>query len=114
MKLNHINLAVTDVLATSQFLKKYFGMRNMAGEEDDSKFNVLFDDDHLVLSLIKVGQVKYPATFHIGFIQPSEARVNEINQRLKDDGFDVESPQRLHAWTFYVQTPGGFMVEVLC
>lgn len=49
MKLNHINLAVTDVLATSQFLKKYFGMRNMPGEEDDSKFNVLFDDDQLVL-----------------------------------------------------------------
>ncbi len=114
MKLNHINLAVTDVLATSQFLKKYFGMRNMEGEEDDSKFTVLFDDDQLVLSLIKVGQVKYPATFHIGFVQPSEARVNEINQRLKDDGFDVEPPQRFHAWTFYVQTPGGFMVEVLC
>ena len=28
MKLNHSSLAVTDVLATSQFLKKYFGMRN--------------------------------------------------------------------------------------
>jgi lactoylglutathione lyase len=40
--------------------------------------------------------------------------VNELNQRMKDDGFDVEPPQRLHAWTFYVQAPGGFTIEVLC
>jgi hypothetical protein len=48
-----------------------------------------------------------------GFGQESEERVNEIYQRLLDDGFEVEPPQRLHAWTFYVQAPGGFMVEVL-
>jgi hypothetical protein len=74
---------------------------------------MLFDDDGLVLTLIKAGQAKYPSTFHIGFVQESEERVNEIYQRLKDDGFDVAPPQRLHAWTFYVQAPGGFAVEVL-
>ncbi|CAN5630389.1 VOC family protein [soil metagenome] len=113
MKLNHLNLTVTDVLATSQFLQKYFGLQPVEGQEGDHKFTVLFDDDRLVLTLMKGGQVKYPATFHIGFIQESEARVNEINQRLKADGFAVEAPQRSHAWTFYVQAPGGFMVEVL-
>ena len=29
MKLNHINLTVTDVLEASDFLVKYFGMRSM-------------------------------------------------------------------------------------
>ena len=110
MKLNHINLTVTDVPGTVQFLEKYFGLQSQGG---DNKFAVLFDDDGLVLTLIKAGQVKYPNTFHIGFGQESEERVNEINQRLKDDGFDVEPPQRFHAWTFYVQAPGGFTIEVL-
>jgi len=33
-------------------------------------------------------------------------------QRLKGDGFDVNPLQRTHAWTFYVQAPGGFTVEI--
>jgi catechol 2,3-dioxygenase-like lactoylglutathione lyase family enzyme len=84
------------------------------------------DEGGLVLTLMRAGwppyrgqpgneevQVKYPGNFHIGFAQDSEERVNEIYRRLKEDGFDVEPPQRSHAWTFYVNAPGGFMVEVL-
>jgi lactoylglutathione lyase len=53
-------------------------------------------------------------TFHVGFIQESEERVNEINKRLKDDGFDVPPPSRQHgSWTFYFKAPGGFTIEVL-
>jgi catechol 2,3-dioxygenase-like lactoylglutathione lyase family enzyme len=112
MKLNHINLSVTDVPAAESFLKTYFGLRSSA--DNNEKFAVVFDDDGLVLSLMKAGQgIQYPATFHIGFIQSTEAQVNEMNQRLKNDGFDVQPPQHRHAWTFYVQAPGGFTVEVL-
>ena len=110
MKLGHLNLTVTDVPATVAFLEKYFGLRSQGG---DDKFSLMFDDDGLVLTLMKGGQVSYPRTFHIGFVQESDERVNEINQRLKDDGFDVQPPQRSHAWIFYVQAPGGFAVEVM-
>lgn len=111
MKLNHLNLMVTGVGAAVAFLEKYFGLQQQDG---DDKFTVMFDDDGLVLSLMKAGQaIKYPGSFHIGFIQESEARVNAINQQLKGDGYDVEAPQRFHAWTFYIQAPGGFTVEVL-
>jgi lactoylglutathione lyase len=116
MKLNHVNLTVTDALETRQFLEKYFGLRSPEGAEQKRSFAVLFDDDGLVLTLIRASRTTegtYPPTFHIGFGQESEQRVNEIYQRLKDDGFDVQPPQRLHAWTFYVRAPGGFMVEVL-
>ncbi|RNB80141.1 VOC family protein [Brevibacillus fluminis] len=112
MKLNHLNLTVSDVTATIDFLVKYFGLQN--GNTRGNTFAVFFDDGGLVLTLMKGKQVSYPNTFHIGFIQESEDRVNEINQRMKDDGFDVEPPQRSHAWTFYVRAPGGFTVEVLC
>jgi catechol 2,3-dioxygenase-like lactoylglutathione lyase family enzyme len=110
VKLNHVNLTVTDLSSTVAFLEKYFGLRQHGG---DDKFTVLFDDDGLILTLMKGGQVSYPRSFHIGFAQESDEKVNEINQRLKADGFDVLPPQRSHAWTFYVQAPGGFMVEVL-
>jgi lactoylglutathione lyase len=111
MKLNHLNLTVTDVKAAREFLEKYFELQT--GNIRGDSFCVLFDDNGLVLTLMKGAQVSYPKTFHIGFIQESEERVNEINQRLKDDGFDVESPQRSHGWTFYIEAPGGFTVEVL-
>ena len=117
MKLNHLNLTVTDVTATRTFLHTYFGLRDMGG---NSNMAFLADDNDMVLSLtsMKVGKetdVKYPVTFHIGFIQPSEERVNEINQRLRDGGFDVPAPSRQHSsWTFYFQAPGGFVIEVLC
>jgi lactoylglutathione lyase len=74
----------------------------------------------MVLSLtsLKVGgevEVKYPATFHIGFGQESEDRVNEINKRLKDDGLDVPPPSlQQGSWTFSFVAPGGFTIEVLC
>jgi lactoylglutathione lyase len=51
--------------------------------------------------------------FHLGFMQESEEQVNAINQRLKDDGFPVPPPRRLHGmWTFYFEAPGGFTIEV--
>ena len=116
MRLNHLNLTVTDVPAAEQFLQTYFGMRSQRGESDNRNFVVLLDDNGLVLTLMKAAhnvEVRYPGYFHIGFIQESEQRVNELNARLKADGFAVEPPQRSHAWTFYVQAPGGFTVEVL-
>jgi hypothetical protein len=58
--------------------------------------------------------VSYPASFHVGFIQPNPERVDEINRRLKEDGYDVPPPSRQHgSWTFYFRAPGGFTVEVL-
>jgi lactoylglutathione lyase len=117
VKLNHLNLTVTNVAESHAFLQKYFGLQDRGGNKNIS---FLTDENGIVLTLtsMKVGKetgVKYPATFHIGFIQESEARVNEINGRLKRDGFDVPLPSRQHnAWTFYFRAPGGFTIEVLC
>ena len=111
MILNHLNLTVTDVTAAKEFLQTYFGLK--IGGERGQSFAALFDDQGMVLTLMRGTEVNYPKTFHIGFIQESEAKVNELYQRLKDDGFDVDPPQRAHGWTFYIKAPGGFTVEVL-
>ena len=116
MKLNHLNLTVTDVPETHSFLEKYFGLKSMGCNQN---MGFLSDDDGAVISLTnmkiaKETEVRYPASFHIGFIQESEERVNEINRRLQDDGFDVAPPARMHgSWTFYFRAPGGFTIEVL-
>jgi lactoylglutathione lyase len=112
MKLNHLNLTVTDVRAASAFLEKYFGMQSTGG---NAGMAFLTDDDGFVLSLMKAGKatnIAYPGNFHIGFFVESEERVDAINRRLKDDGYDVAPPERLHAYTFYVAAPGGFTVEL--
>ena len=117
MKLNHLNLTVTNPAETQEFLARYFGLKPMGKGNNNMAF--LSDDNGMVLSLtnMKLGmesEVKYPATFHVGFIQESEQRVNEINQRLKADGFDVPPPSKQHgSWTFYFLAPGGFTIEVL-
>lgn len=116
MKLNHLNLTVSDVTEAQTFLEKYFELENMGGNK-----NIAFlkDDNGMVLSLtsMKLGgetEVRYPATFHIGFGQESAERVNAIYRRLKDDGFEVPAPSRQHgSWTFYFTAPGGFTIEVL-
>ena len=116
MKLNHLHLTVSDVESALSFLETYFGLKRIQGEKDNKNFGAMFDDGGLVLTLMKAGrnaEVKYPGHFHIGFAQPSEADVNAIYERLKADGFDIEPPRRAHGWTFYVQAPGGFMVEVV-
>jgi len=116
MKLNHINLTVTDVASARAFLETYFGLRPIEGGKGNANFAALCDDGGLVLTLMGAGRsagVAYPATFHVGFIQESEAHVDALNRRLREDGFDVPPPRRSHAWTFYVSAPGGFTVEVL-
>jgi lactoylglutathione lyase len=112
MKLNHVNLTVTDVIAARDFLMTYFDLEDMGG---NAGMSFLSDGDGFVLTLMKAGKsdnVTYPGSFHIGFFIDSDAKVDEINQRLKADGFDVAPPERHHAYGFYVNAPGGFTVEL--
>jgi catechol-2,3-dioxygenase len=79
----------------------------------------LTDDENewgFVLTLMKATeetQGKYPGTFHIGFFIESKKTVDELNRHLKEDGFEVPAPEDTgHSYGFYVQAPGGFMVEI--
>jgi lactoylglutathione lyase len=114
--LNHLNLAVSDVQKARDFLIKYFGL-DPKGLPGNAKIAILRDERGMVLTLTNfVGavEVQYPGAFHIGFIQESPAKVDEMNARLKADGYEVDPPQRLHgSWTFYFNAPGGILIEVL-
>ena len=114
MKLNHVNLPVADVPATRDFFEKHFGFHRIA---EPSKANVVMTDDAgLVLTISNfdhVDDVSYPKWFHIGFMQESDAKVDEVYGRLKTAGLQPAKPADLHgARTFYFTAPGGFNVEV--
>ncbi len=112
MKLNHLNLIVTDVPATSAFLEKYFGFTALG--QGNSSMAFLSDGHGMVLIMFKGENVEYPEGFHIGFLQESEVAVNEMYDRLTADGMSIAAPKRLQGgrWSFYFQAPGGFTIEV--
>lgn len=115
MILNHLNLAVSDVPQTQAFFEKYFGLQ--AVTKPNATLVVLRDEAGLVLTLSnfdRASTVTYPEHFHIGFIQPSPAKVDELHQRLAADGFVADPPRKFHgSWTFYLRAPGGILLEVL-
>jgi catechol 2,3-dioxygenase-like lactoylglutathione lyase family enzyme len=94
MKLNHLNLAVTDVAQTRKLFETYFGFTGLK-EVGNDKFAVLFDDG-FVLNLMRGAQVSYPDTFHIGFIQESEERERD-QSALKRGRIRCESAGKI-AW----------------
>jgi catechol 2,3-dioxygenase-like lactoylglutathione lyase family enzyme len=111
VKLNHVNLTVTDVRAAAAFLERYFGLENQGG---NAGMAFLSDGDGFVLSLMKgkASAVSYPSTFHVGFFVESEETVDRVHARLTEDGFAPPAPERHHAYGFYVEAPGGFTVEL--
>ena len=114
MKLNHVNLPVADISATRSFFEQHFGFHCIAEPTDANV--VLTDDAGLVLTISNfdhADEVTYPKWFHVGFMQDSDAKVDDINERLKKAGMQVGQPQDMHgARTFYFTAPGGFAVEV--
>ncbi len=112
MRLNHINLTVTDVPAAKAFLIEYFGLVDQGG---NAGMGLLFDDDGMVITLMKAGRAgaTYPSTFHIGFFIEVQESVDALDDRLVAGRHDVLAPAANgHAYGFYVRAPGGFTVEV--
>ena len=115
MTLNHVNLTVVDVAKSRDFFATYFGFRCIV-ERGRNALAVMVDDSRFILTINnfeKANEVAYPGGFHIGFMQDSREKVDAIFERFKADGFDPRPPREFHgAWTFYLDAPGGFVVEV--
>ena len=112
MRVNHLHLMVPDVPAASGFFEKYFELRKISG---NAGLTVMLDDAGFVLTLMKLGSkstTTYPAHFHVGFFLDSDAKVDAVRERMVADGLEVPAPKREHAYSFYVNAPGGFLVEV--
>ncbi|WP_412027465.1 VOC family protein [Deinococcus yunweiensis] len=112
MRLNHLNLSVTDVPASVAMFETYFGFtRSDMPVNEHMAF--LHDESGFLLSMFRAKDVDYPKSFHIGFMQDSPEQVHAMRARLLEGGYAVPEPQQNHGrLTFYFNAPGGFVVEV--
>jgi lactoylglutathione lyase len=116
MKLDHVNLTVSNVIEASTFLKKHFGYKD-AFDDNNAGMAVLQGEDGMYINLMKGSKATYPKYFHIGFDLETEANVNAVYERLKADGMEIDPPEHVSwgSWTFHFKCPGSdFTIEVAC
>lgn len=113
MRLDHLDLPVPDVTATSGFFIRHFGfrLRRMPG----TAHRAILDGDGttLVISQRRPGDGGFPRDFHVGFYLESREELDACHERLLAEGAPVKAPRAMRGgWTMYLDAPGGFLVEV--
>ncbi len=120
MRLNHLDLHVPDVAATTAFFTRYLGLTHR-----DTRANgglAILTDGHgmeFVLShaIEKFGtadQSQGLVTYHVGFIVPDRAAVDTIFAAMHAEAIPLPHPPReiRGAYLFYVYAPGNILVEI--
>jgi catechol-2,3-dioxygenase len=116
--LNHTNLSTSNVPELTEFFST-FGFDLL--EQRAGKFAVLRNSDGFLLTLMYDKNVasgyRYPATFHIGFLQPTPTAVDRMHEELKAHNYAAPAPALLQrggppTYGFYCEAPGGIVVEV--
>lgn len=120
MKLNHINLPVTDVAASISFFEKYFHFKCIE-TKGDNLLAVLQGTDGFTLVLMansfnRNGNAAYPDAFHIGFFVDTREQVTDLYNRLVADKYTTEHPpgNLRGSFGFYFNAPGNLLTEVTC
>lgn len=91
MKLNHIDLQVSNVEAAREFFERSFGLRctyRRAGQ-----IAILEDDGGLELGVSNLRgspPPAYPPDFHVGFVLASAGEVRGTYERLKTAGVRIK------------------------
>ncbi|HVZ97635.1 MAG TPA: VOC family protein [Chitinophagaceae bacterium] len=114
MKLNHINLVVSNIADAVKLFETYFNFK-CTDVKGDNKMAILkgTDDFTLVIMTDKNGQAAYPDSFHIGFMLNTEDEVTETYNALKNGGISVgQEPRKIRdSFGFYFKFD-SLMIEV--
>lgn len=114
MKLNHINLVVSNVADAIKLFETYFNFKHTE-IKGDSMVAILKnpDDFTLVIMADKKRQATYPNAFHIGFMLDSEETVMETYDALKNGGVAIgQEPRKIRdSFGFYFNFD-NIMIEV--
>ena len=115
MKLNHIDLLVTDVRCSTAFYQQHFGMTLLSNPSSPA-IAVLSDGAGFVLVLQRAERgASYPDGFHVGFLVDSEQTVRELQARARMAGAEVSDVIVNGRGTLsYFTAPDGYRVEVSC
>lgn len=114
MKLNHINLVVSNIAEAIVLFETYFNFK-CTEIKGDNIIAILkgVDDFTLVIMKNKEGNPVYPDAFHIGFMLADTNTVTETYQKLKTGGITVgEEPRKIRdSFGFYFNFD-TLMIEV--
>jgi catechol 2,3-dioxygenase-like lactoylglutathione lyase family enzyme len=120
IKLNHVNLPVADVAASSKFFEQYFNFK-CSSVKGNNMLAILEGEDGFVLVLMansfnRDGNSNYPDAFHIGFLVDGPKQVTEVYDRLIKGDINVTQPpgSLRGGYGFYFNAPGNILTEVTC
>jgi catechol 2,3-dioxygenase-like lactoylglutathione lyase family enzyme len=115
MHINHLDLQVQDVTATSAFFQRYFGLK-VQSNPNSPALVILTDSQGFVLVLQRSNSAqRYPEGFHLGFLLDSVDAVRAVHARATDDGAIVSDVIVNGRGTMiYLSAPEGYYVEVAC
>ena len=118
MRLEHANLATSDVAGLTAFFAQFFEFELVEKRGKDA-FAVMRNKDGFVLTLMKTKKTdpdRYPETFHLGLYCDTPDLVCAKHAELAAAGFsvgDVQTPDRDGpVTTFYCTSPGNIVIEV--
>jgi catechol-2,3-dioxygenase len=112
MKLNHLNLVVTNVAEAVAFFETYFGFTCTLVKGDDVIAVLKGEDDFTLVIMTSKEDIHYPKAFHIGFMMDAMDKVDELYKRLKAGNISVDAPGKIRdSYGFYFHFD-GIMIEV--
>lgn len=114
MKLNHINLVVSNVAEAIVFFETYFNFK-CTDIKGDNVVAILkgSDDFTLVIMANKEGKAIYSDAFHIGFMLDNTNSVTETYEKLKSGGIAVgQEPRKIRDSFGFYFTLDTVMIEV--
>lgn len=104
IKLNHLNLVVSDVKAAIAFFETYFHF-TCTQIKGDHVIAILKgeDDFSLVVMPATEGDATYPKAFHLGFMFNTTEEVNDLYNKLQADDVAVgDQPKKIRdSYGFY-------------
>ena len=114
MKINHLNLVVSNVAEASSFFEAHFNFK-CTEIKGDHLVAILKGSDGFTLVIMKSkdGDPVYPEAFHIGFMLDSTEDVTDSYLKLKTSGIIVgREPQKIRDGFGFYFTFENLMIEV--
>lgn len=111
--LNHLNLVVNNVKATTEFFETYFNFK-CTFIKGDHAITILKGEDNFTLVLMPSADtdLAYPKAFHIGFMFTTPGEVNALHEKLKSGAMEVPEPKKIRdSYGFYFHFD-ALMIEV--
>ncbi len=114
MHLNHLDLQVSDVVASVAFFESLFGLE-LRSSRTSPAIAILSDGRDFVLVLQRQASPVYPDGFHLGFLVDDVDTVLRFHERARASGAAVSDVDVNNRGTMvYCRAPDGYAVEVSC